>query len=76
MFPASDTLITRAGSERQQRNRAFAAEFLAPSFGLRERLSKPFVDSDDIAELASEFEVSSTVIEHQIRNHAIAEVWH
>ena len=70
--PYSDALITKAHSERQQRNRAFAAEFLAPSSVLRQRVSRPFVDDDDIDELAEEFGVSSRVIEHQIANHRIA----
>lgn len=73
--PASDLLLTKAQSERQQRNRAFAAEFLAPSSGLRERVTRPRVDEDDMDELAAEFGVSSRVIEHQIPNHRIARVW-
>ena len=73
--PGTDTLITKAHSERQQRNRAFAAEFLAPSSSLRQRVSRPVVDGDDIDELAAAFGVSSWVIAHQIRNHHIAEVW-
>ena len=72
--PGSDALLTRAFSERQQRNRAFAAEFLAPSSGLRTRVSGPVVDGEDIDELAVEFGVSSQVIEHQIANHRIAEI--
>ena len=75
LSPDSDTLLTRAHSERQQRNRAFAAEFLAPSAGLRSRVSTTVVDSEDIDELATEFGVSSLVIEHQIKNHRIARVW-
>lgn len=70
--PQSDALITKAHSERQQRNRAFAAEFLAPSSALSQRVTRPFVDDDDIDELAEEFGVSSRVIEHQIANHRIA----
>ena len=73
--PGADALITRAYSERQQRNRAFATEFLAPSSGLRERISRPVVGSEDIDELALEFGVSSRVIEHQIANHRIARIW-
>lgn len=73
--PGSDTFLTRAHSERQQRNRAFAAEFLAPSEGLRSRVSGTVADSDDIDELAMEFGVSSLVIEQQVRNHRIARVW-
>ena len=56
-------------------NRAFAAEFLAPSSALRSRLARPVVDGDDMDELAAEFGVSSLVIEHQVRNHRIARVW-
>ena len=73
--PGTDMLITKAHSERQQRNRAFAAEFLAPSSSLRQRVSRPVVDGDDVDELAAAFGVSSWVIAHQIRNHHIAEVW-
>ena len=72
--PGTDTLLTKANSERQQRNRAFAAEFLAPSSGLQERISGWTVDGDQIDELADEFGVSSRVIEHQVQNHHIAEV--
>lgn len=70
--PGTDTLLTRANSERQQRNRAFAAEFLAPASGLRERIPGRTVDGDAMDELADEFGVSSRVIEHQIQNHRIA----
>lgn len=73
--PRTDMLITKAHSERQQRNRAFAAEFLAPSSSLRQEVSRPALDGDDIDQLAATFGVSSLVIAHQIRNHGIAEVW-
>ena len=74
LSPGSDTLLTRTYSERQQRNRAFAAEFLAPASGLQDRISRPVVDSDDIDGMAAEFGVSPYVIEHQIKNHRIAHV--
>ncbi len=73
--PGTATLLTRAYSERQQRNRAFAAEFLAPSAGLRQRITRRIVDGDEIDELAATFGVSSRVVEHQVRNHDVAEVW-
>ena len=73
--PGTDTLLTRAHSERQQRNRAFSAEFLAPSRGLRKKVSVPVVDAEDIDELAVEFGVSSLLIEHQVVNHRIARVF-
>ena len=73
-LPGTDTLLTKANSGRQQRNRAFAAEFLAPSSGLQDRISGQIVDGDQIDELADEFGVSSRVIEHQVQNHHIAQV--
>ena len=75
MSPGSDTLLTKAHSERQKRNRAFAAEFLAPSQGLKQRVNRHVVDSDDMNEMAADFRVSSLLIEHQIRNHRIADIW-
>ena len=74
LSPGSDALLTRAYSERQQRNRAFAAEFLAPSSGLRSRISRPVVGAADIDELAAEFGVSPYTIEHQIATHQIARI--
>lgn len=68
--PGTNALLTRAHTERQQRSRAFAAEFLAPSAGLRPRVAHTSLD-DDIDQLATEFGVSSMVIEHQLDNHKI-----
>lgn len=71
-----DTLITRTHSERQQRNRAFAAEFLAPSDGLMKMVAtRPAVDLSDIDEMAECFGVSPFVVKHQIENHSLARVW-
>ena len=69
-----DMLVTKAASARQQRNRAFAAEFLVPSGVLRNRIKRSVVDSDDIDELAAEFSVSSFVVKHQIENHKISQI--
>ena len=72
--PGTNALLTPAHTERQQSNRAFAAEFLAPSVGLRNRVRRARLDEDDIDELAAEFGVSSMVIEHQLANHRIAKL--
>ena len=72
--PRSDALLTTARSNRQQRGRAFAAEFLAPSSGLRERVHQSVLDEEKVGELAWQFGVSSWVITHQIENHEIAEI--
>ena len=72
--PGSDALLTQARTDRQQRNRAFAAEFLAPSSGLRARVSGPAVDEDEVDALAAEFGVSPWLIAHQLWNHEIARI--
>lgn len=71
--PGADALLTRAGSDRQALGRAFAAEFLAPSEGLRSKApQRPVLDEDDVGELAAEFGVSAFVVKHQLENHRIA----
>ena len=72
--PAENALLTRAYSARQQRNRAFAAEFLAPSAQLQQMMPRSVLDSDDIDELAAHFGVSAQVIGHQIENHRIGRI--
>lgn len=72
--PSANALLTPAHTERQQRNRAFAAEFLAPSAGLRSRVHRARLDEDDINELAVAFGVSPMMIEHQLENHQIAKL--
>lgn len=66
------SLVTRAETEHQQRNRAFAAEFLAPAAAIQERLSGDTLTEEDLEDLAHEFRVSGFVIRHQIENHKLA----
>ncbi|KGO32810.1 hypothetical protein JT06_18235 [Desulfobulbus sp. Tol-SR] len=61
-------------TERQKRNRAFAAEFLAPADAIRKRLTAGEVSQEDIDDLAGDMGVSPFVVEHQIVNHRLAEV--
>lgn len=68
------SLITRAHTARQQRIRAFAAEFLAPSKALRQRVRYDTLQDEDVEDLASEFHVSPNVIRHQVINHGIANI--
>jgi hypothetical protein len=65
-------LVTRAHSDRQKRNRAFAAEFLVPAELLRKALPQQIVEDDEMDELAATFGVSPSVIRHQIENHRLA----
>lgn len=67
-------LVTPSYSERQKRNRAFAAEFIAPMAELRKSLKARVITEEDILELADEFGTSDYVIRHQIRNHHLAEI--
>jgi Zn-dependent peptidase ImmA (M78 family) len=67
-------LVTTGLSDRQKRNRAFAAEFLAPAAGIRERVKSRIVSGAEVDELAQYFGVSSDAIVHQLGNHEIASV--
>ncbi|MDX2151434.1 MAG: ImmA/IrrE family metallo-endopeptidase [Bryobacteraceae bacterium] len=66
------SLITHGPTEHQQRNRAFAAEFLAPAHALQNRIRTAAVGEEAIEELAAEFRVSPFVIRHQIQNRRLA----
>ena len=73
--PGSPALLTQARSDRQQRSRAFAAEFLAPAAALQAKAPRPILDEEDVDELAAEFGVSPWLIAHQLENHGIAGIW-
>ena len=64
-------ILSSLATDRQARNRAFAAEFLAPSESLREKIQDLDFDYDTIDELSSEFGVSSLVVSNQIKNHEL-----
>ncbi|HKI00830.1 MAG TPA: ImmA/IrrE family metallo-endopeptidase [Thermoanaerobaculia bacterium] len=71
--PAGEPLlVTGARSERQKRNRAFAAEFLVPRDLLRGALPSQTVGDEEIDDLAAAFGVSPSVVRHQIENHRLA----
>jgi hypothetical protein len=67
-------LVSRLQLERQQMNRAFAAEFLAPRELLKKELSGDLVGEDEINDLATDYGVSAFAIRHQIENHKLARV--
>lgn len=71
--PTGTRLITTSQTARQKRNRAFAAEFLAPSDLLRQEITSRVVGSDVIEALAEDFGVSPLVIQHQLENHDLVE---
>lgn len=63
-------LITGATAERQRIERAFAAELLAPAAGIAELLGDETdtVTDEELDGVATHFDVSSRLIEHQIDN--------
>ena len=69
-------ILNKLRTPRQARSRAFAAELLAPSEWLRDKVGNvQYVDSDIVDELAGELEVSSLLVARQLENHRIAEVY-
>lgn len=72
--PNTKALVSRAVTNDQRRNRAFAAELLAPAEGIRKRLAGSPVSGEQVEEIADEFRVSTYVIEHQIENHNLGHV--
>jgi Zn-dependent peptidase ImmA (M78 family) len=64
-------LSTTASTDRQKRNRAFAAEFLVPIDAIRAKLGRRnVVDANDISEICDEFGVSPAIPKYQIENQA------
>ncbi|MBW3538822.1 MAG: hypothetical protein KY476_00990 [Planctomycetes bacterium] len=66
--------VSKLRTDRQQMNRAFAAEFLAPHELLKRDLSAALVGEEELEDLAVDYGVSSFVIRHQIENHNLARV--
>ena len=64
-------LVTGGETEHQKRNRAFAAEFLAPAALLAREISSESVGVETLDRLAEQFSVSPWVIEHQLENHRL-----
>ncbi|MBD3242967.1 MAG: hypothetical protein GF331_20410 [Chitinivibrionales bacterium] len=67
------SLTTATTTSQQKRNRAFAAEFLAPSAVLQRLVRTRAVSSDDVDELAGQLGVSYYVIANQLLNHGIVD---
>ncbi len=68
----SPLIVTKARTERQKRNRAFAAEFLLPSETLRSQVDSDLVSAEAVDEIASSYGVSWDIVKYQMENHGIA----
>lgn len=68
-------VVTSAHTHRQRVERAFAAELLAPAEGIAQLLESPpeAASQEEVEQIAQRYGVSSMVIEHQLRNHLIAQ---
>ncbi len=71
----SPSLVSSGNTERQKRNRAFAAEFLAPAEMIKKYLSAVEVTLEDIEDIAHELGVSLYVVLHQVQNHDLATIY-
>jgi hypothetical protein len=71
---SSSFIVTTAHTHRQQVERSFAAELLAPAAGIAALLESPpeAASQEELDQVAQRFGVSSLVVEHQVRNHLIA----
>ena len=67
-------ILSGLATDRQAQSRAFAAEFLAPSAILRQRLRHHRAYPEEVDELSAELGISSYVVRHQIENHGLAEI--
>lgn len=72
--PRREGLVTTGLTSEQKRNRAFAAELLAPSAELRATISGPVVSGDELDQIANQYGVTSELIRRQLTNHGIATV--
>jgi len=70
IFANGAAIAGEGNSESQKKNRAFAAELLAPSNELGAVLSG-YISSTHVEDLSYEYGVSTHVIEHQIMNHEL-----
>jgi hypothetical protein len=67
-------VVTRSHSDRQKRNRAFAAEFILPAEQLRTLIPSAVLTNDDVDDLAESLRAPAAVIRHQLENHRLATV--
>jgi len=72
--PRREGLVTTGLTSEQKRNRAFAAELLAPSAELRATISGPVVSGDELDQIANHYGVTSELMRRQLTNHGIATV--
>ncbi|WP_280564936.1 hypothetical protein [Chromohalobacter sp. 48-RD10] len=72
--PCATTLVTTARTARQKRNRAFAAELLAPAEWLRQQHLDSYIDLDALQSSAQALGVSEHVVSRQLQNHHIGYV--
>lgn len=68
------TLVTKTKTTVQKTSRAFAAEFIIPANTLRKEIKRSTLTRADVQQIATTFNISSYIVEYQVRNHQIANV--
>jgi hypothetical protein len=68
-LPHSSSLVLDTNTEQQKRNRAFAAEFLAPAELIQSCLVGRETTREEVAYTMG---VSSYIVAHQVQNHRLA----
>lgn len=65
-------ILSSLATDRQAQSRAFADQFLVPVDSIRARLEGRQLNEEAIAELCTEFGVSSDIVRRQIHNHRLS----
>lgn len=73
--PEKPALVTSSHLSSQKRNRAFAAEFLAPAEGIEKLINgKTSISEEEVQSIAYKFKVSSSIVKHQIENNQLTRI--
>jgi hypothetical protein len=73
--PNKPALVTSSHLSSQKRNRAFAAEFLAPAEGIENMIKgKTSISEEEVQSIAYQFKVSAWIVKHQIENNQLAKI--
>lgn len=73
--PDKPALVTNSHLSSQKRNRAFAAEFLAPAESIKSMIrGKTSISEEEVQSIAYKFKVSTSVVKHQIENNQLTRI--
>lgn len=74
-MPEKPSIVTCSHLSSQKRNRAFAAEFLAPSEAIALKIKgRKLISEEEVQNIANQFRVDYKTVEHQIINNHLANI--